>query len=197
MLSGRASYQFGGAVLAGVLAVLAVAVKLVGCTVVLGPVRVGWYLPALGAILALVGAAALAAPTWLQVVGLTMLVPAVPLAGLAMGGLALAGFGAVPMPVQRTAAPEWPRRELVIREWLDVIDPMYDLSVETPGVIGLGWPVGCVNGDYQSLLDARWLAAGELAVTVDSGDGPEVVTVMVDRVTGKVAGVVPEVLRHC
>lgn len=195
MRSGRASYALGAVVLAGELMAVALALKVLGWALVVGPVLTRWYVVAGFAILALVLAAMLSAKRWVRAIGVVATVPIWLLGGLTV--LALLVIGGVPLPVQRVPAPESPPYELVVRESRDWIDPIYDLSVETAGPIGISWSAGCVNGDYQGLDDVRWTSAGELVVTIDSGDEPDVATVIVDPATGRVVGSLSPALRRC
>ncbi len=192
----RASYFWGAGGVALACAIAAVLLRLSDMGLAIGPVVVRWYLLALGAVFATVLMPILARRTWVQVLGAVAMTPLVLATGLA--GFTLLAFGGIPsLPSQKLVAPDKRPYAAVVRESRELIDPIYNVSIDGTALVGSSWHIACVNGDYQELVDLRWRSPEELVVTVDSGDGPLATIVRVDPALGRPVGPVPELLDNC
>lgn len=192
----RATYFWGACGVALACVIAAGILRLSGLGLAVGPVVVRWYLLALGAVFATVLMPILARRTWVQVIGAVAMTPLVLAVGLA--GLTLLAFGGIPsLPIENLVAPDNRPYAAVVRESRDLIDPIYDVSIDGIAPVGPSWHIACVNGDYQELVDLRWRSPEELVVAVDSGDGPTAVSVRVDPALGRPVGPLPELLDNC
>lgn len=170
--------------------------RFVGFGVAAGPFVIRWHYFGLAALFAFAVMAILATRRWVQVLGVAGLVALLSICMVA--GCALLLSGALPsLPTRRIEAPGGQPYSVVVRESRDWIDPLYEISVDSSWPVGLSWSVGCVNGDYQDLVDLTWRSPTELAVTVDSGDGDHVVVVSVSKMTGRIVSRVPAELHSC
>lgn len=196
MRTDRARQLWAAGVVGLLGAVAAVLLRVAGCSLVVGPLAIRWHYFAVAAVFAVVAMATLATRRWVRVLGAGCLVVLTCMSMLT--GCALVMSDAIPsLPTRRVDAPGDGPYSLVVRESRDWIDSLYRISVDSRWVIGPGWEVGCVNGDYQDLVDLGWRSPTELTVTVDSGDGEETATVVVSQRTGRVTGRVPDLLRSC
>ncbi|MGC3994123.1 MAG: hypothetical protein QM779_08475 [Propionicimonas sp.] len=197
MKAERVSWFWGAGALGLLCVVAAGGLRVAGADLTVGPLLVRWYYFLLVAAFALAGMAALSARLWVQTLGVIAIVAGWAITCLAVFVVLVAGT-AQSTPTQRVDAPQGSPYLAVVRESHQLIDTMYHIRIESPWPVGPSWYVGCVNGDYQELVDLSWRSPTELAVTVDPlGDGQQTVVVSVDQLTGRVSGDGSTMLGFC
>lgn len=97
---------------------------------------------------------------------------------------------------QKYPSPDGTHALVVVSE-VDMIDTYYHLEIRRgSGLTERSWAAGCVNGDWDSIEDVRWVSPSVVEIDTSSHNGATH-RIEIDPESGRRLTPIPEALRSC